>query len=452
MAVISRAPKLFVSAPAGSGKTRVLVERAAWLVEKHACRAEKVLLITFAKRAALELRERLDKRGLTGVEVRTFHAFAYRLLTSLHTTPFRLVRDAERHNIFRQILTVKLNGEGGLELRNWMRSCNWSPTFLVRECIRTIDTLRSFGISLSDVWQHERTHGTSNELIATACSLWYGYEYLLRRRGVYDFPLLISAAVDTFNNSKRTFPVSYRHILVDESQDAARDELQLLTQLAAKVESVTFVGDQLQALYGWRGARPLDLEGYQHIALKKNYRSDANIISFTNTFIEKVFGQSCYMQAIKSKKYAPTIVVHQEHAEREVLKQLVKELQTKGYRAADLLVLGRTNAAIERVRPIIASYPDLRALTVHGAKGLEAPVVILLNVHGGRFGFPQRQSTSSALQELVSYDQAREEQHIFYVAMTRARERLILLTADPRTQFVRVFKSGRDYRRARLGA
>jgi superfamily I DNA/RNA helicase len=305
-----------------------------------------------------------------------------------------------------------------------------------------LDTLRNFGVPLKEVWRYERRAGSADQLTATVCWLWYSFEQLLVKRGVFDFPLVIEAATRALTSHTRLRANSYQHVLVDESQDAAGAELALLAELEGSLKTLTHVGDALQALYGWRGAVVPDRQNFTRLWLKKNYRSDAHILATANEFVKKTLGRPNYLESTKEARRRPTVIVHGAHAEAAILGQLMAELKAKGYAPSDILVLGRTNAAIFRVKRVAAAFAGLRVLTVHAAKGLEAPVVIILNVDGSRFGFPQpKQRASGILSQLASYDHDQEECYVFYVAMTRARKLLILLTADQKSAYVGMLHS-----------
>jgi superfamily I DNA/RNA helicase len=136
---------LLITAPAGAGKTSVLIERVGWLIGQGLTTEKRIVVLTFANKAAKELRERLALRGLA-VTAMTFHAWAYSLLKSLHRLPFRLISDKEKDVLLRRLLIRMLSDrvQGG-EIRKVAAEHNWSLTFLAREVIRVIETLRQFG-------------------------------------------------------------------------------------------------------------------------------------------------------------------------------------------------------------------------------------------------------------------------------------------------------------------
>jgi DNA helicase-4 len=429
-AVTARESPLLITAPAGAGKTSVLIERVRWLLAGGHANEKSMVVLTFANKAAKELRERLAQRGIA-VEAQTFHAWAYTLLRSLHRFPFRLVSDAERETLLRRLLVRTLSDSShGAELRGLAKEHNWSLTFLAREVIRVIETLRQFGWRVGSVAEAVRERKIEWPFTDVMLRLWSNYERVLKKHSAFDFPLLISEALVQLSSDPKLCARIQRKsncVLVDEVQDANPEELALL-RLIAKNARITYVGDLLQAIYAWRGAVPFAQEATEK-KLQNNYRSDAHVVSLVNAFTSHAIGQQDF-RAVQPGVHRPVVVVHERYAERDVTTHLLGELKEKGYRPKDVLVLARAWNPLREIEALRKSFPGIRLSTVHAAKGLEAPVVILLRCSEDRFGFPlpQREQHHVILRELTKYAQEAEEKRLFYVALTRARERLILLS------------------------
>jgi DNA helicase-4 len=253
---------------------------------------------------------------------------------------------------------------------------------------------------------------------------------VLRKHTAFDFPLLISEALQQLSGDARLrarIQSKSDCVLVDEVQDANPEELALLT-LIAKNARITFVGDLLQAIYAWRGAVPFKQPATEK-KLQNNYRSDARIIELVNAYTTETIGAT-HFRAVQPAAHRPLIVVHERYAEVVVITQLLGELRQKGYAPKDVLILARAWNPLRELQALRLRFTGLRLSTVHAAKGLEAPVVILVRCSEDRFGFPLpgREQHHSILRELTAYEQSAEEKRLFYVALTRARERLILLT------------------------
>lgn len=424
-AVTHPASRLLVTAPAGSGKTRVLTARIGWLLEQASAQPRDFLVITFARKAAAELRHRLETQGMKDVPVMTFHAWAYRFLRSVHTLPFSVITDGQRVLLLRKIFIALFQGQRGADIRRIARELNWSVPFMLRELVHIMDTLRQFGLTLYTIQQYasQNTSWVCSQLLI---ELWQQYERILERHGVSDFPLLLVRAEEVLK-SRKHFVRLPKYILIDEAQDASKTELSLLTCLMRRETCATWVGDSNQAVYAWRGAVPLQKQD-AHISLVMNYRSDSRIIRAVNYFLSRSSSQA--MQTVLPARYTPQIIIHQRYAESTVVAQIVEELFQIGYKARDIMILARTHAPLKSLSNIREKYMGLRMATVHAAKGLEALVVIILNCSEDRFGFPlpERPASHKILIDLAHYDQKSEERRLFYVALTRARERLIVLS------------------------
>jgi len=433
-AVEDPAGQLLVEAPAGSGKTRVLVERVAWLVEHGHVQQEQVAVVTFARKAAGELRFRLRVRGLENVTASTFHSWAYRLLQSVHTSSFRLVSDVERDEVLRRLLVgISRDGVYGPVFRSLLSERNWSPTFAARELIDVLGSLRDFGRTRTDLVAHTEIGTGEDQLAVVLAELWRRYEVLLDRRGAFDFPLLVrraSAQLRSWPEGRRSPTEHLRHVLIDEAQDASPDDLALL-DAATNRAARTWVGDPNQAIYAWRGAAPLAPGNVERRRLRCCYRSVRNLVDLVNGYVHTaVRSGSAPAVAVRPAGERTTILRHVRYGEPTAVQAVVEQLVADGLEPQDVLVLARCHAPLERLVDARRRFAGLRLATVHAAKGLEARAVIVVGVSDDRFGFPlpSRASPHQVVRTLATYDQAAEERRLFYVALTRARDQLVLLS------------------------
>jgi DNA helicase-4 len=421
-AVTDNRTKLFVSAPAGSGKTRVLISRVAWLVERG-LDPRKILVLTFARRAAKEIRERLQSQKLSTLKAVTFHAWAYQLARSLHTQAFELITPDRRALLLQRIFVTLLASKYGTTIRSQAKTLNWSLPFFVREIVGSIERLQQFGSTPQLLETFDR-HISQDWPVQTVQLVWRLYDKLLKNHGACDFPQLITQATSVLE-SRTTHRPKFQHVLVDEVQDASADELRLLQAVLGAHTAVTWVGDRRQAIYAWRGAQPFAVQA-PVCALRVNYRSDANIISLVNDFCRYQADDSIHSSRLAT--LLPTLIKHPRYQELSALQAVLSELAQHGIAADDCLVLARTNSTLSRVNAIATRWRGVRLLTVHAAKGLEARVVIVLGCSRERFGFPLPERTGQhPLDNVTRYDRNAEEERLFYVALTRAKDQLILM-------------------------
>ncbi len=279
---------LLVLAGAGSGKTRVLVHRIAWLMRLEDASPWRILAVTFTNKAAAEMRGRVE--GMLGAPVSgmwlgTFHGLAHRLLRA-HW------KDADLPQTF-QIL----DSDDQLRIvRRVVKSLELDETKWVPKQIQWyINNRKDEGLRP----QHLDDQGDpfSTQMIR----LYRAYEEVCRVAGVVDFAELLLRAHELLRDKPDIlahYQQRFRHILVDEFQDTNAIQYAWLRMLAANHSNLFVVGDDDQSIYGWRGACieniqrfDKDFPGAKVVRLEQNYRSTGAILSAANTLIANNAGR-----------------------------------------------------------------------------------------------------------------------------------------------------------------
>lgn len=283
-AVTSTDGHLLVLAGAGSGKTRVLVHRIAWLVQVEGVSPHQILAVTFTNKAAREMRERIYQllgQAPRGMWVGTFHGLAHRLL-KMHWQDAGLsetfqVLDADDQ--LRLIKRVYLNQ--GIDADRWPpRQAQWFINGQKDE------GLRAHHIQPSD-----------DPFTNVMLNVYAAYEEACERAGAVDFAELLLRAHELWLNNPvllAHYQQRFRHILVDEFQDTNAIQYAWLRLLAGDASVVTAVGDDDQSIYGWRGARieniqqfSRDFDAARTVKLEQNYRSTGTILNAANAVIAR---------------------------------------------------------------------------------------------------------------------------------------------------------------------
>ncbi len=281
-AVAAPAGNVLVLAGAGSGKTRVLVHRIAWLIEVEQLSPYGIFAVTFTNKAAAEMRQRTEAllgRSVAGMWVGTFHGMSHRFLRQ-HWREARLpqafqVLDAQdQQRVVKRVLK-------SLDLDD----SRWPP----KHAQWFINSNKEAGVRP----QHIPDPGdpVNRQLIR----VYSAYEALCERMGVIDFAELLLRTLETLRGNEELlahYRQRFRHLLVDEFQDTNDIQYALLRLLAGTSGYVFAVGDDDQSIYGWRGAR---IEHIQHfsrdfpqtqlVRLEQNYRSTGNILRAANALI-----------------------------------------------------------------------------------------------------------------------------------------------------------------------
>jgi DNA helicase-2/ATP-dependent DNA helicase PcrA len=264
-----------ILAAAGSGKTSTLTCRIAYLVAGLGVRPHNILAVTFTNKAAKEMIHRLSKMGMDtkSLWVGTFHGICNKILRS-HAKEaglqksFTIMDSSEQESFFKRVL----------------RSNNYDPKNLnVSDLLDKINGYKEVG------WRSNQLKMNSQERTIYAL-----YETACITDNVVDFGELLLGCYELFKNHPaiaESYAEKFEHILVDEFQDTNELQYKWLKVLASKHGNVFAVGDDDQSIYGFRGAKPENLNllkqdfNAQMIKIEKNYRSDANILEAANAVI-----------------------------------------------------------------------------------------------------------------------------------------------------------------------
>ena len=282
-AVCAPAGHALVLAGAGSGKTRVLVHRIAWLIRTEGVSPHGVLAVTFTNKAAAEMRGRIEgllELPVGGMWVGTFHSLAHRLLrmhwmdAGLPQTFQILDSDDQQRAIKRVIRELELDED------------QWPP----RQAQWFINSRKDEG------QRPEHIEDYGDPFQKQMIRIYRAYEELCQRAGLVDFAELLLRAHELWLNNPRLlehYRQRFQHILVDEFQDTNAIQYAWVRLLAGERSHVFAVGDDDQSIYGWRGARieniqqfSRDFKGAHTVRLEQNYRSTGNILKAANALIE----------------------------------------------------------------------------------------------------------------------------------------------------------------------
>jgi DNA helicase-2/ATP-dependent DNA helicase PcrA len=332
-----------VLAGAGSGKTRVLTHRIAWLLEVEHASPWSILAVTFTNKAAGEMRARCDTliaQGTRGLTVGTFHGIAHRLLrqhwreAKLPETFQILDSDDQQRLIKRTILALGLD----------------ESRFPPRQAAWFINAAKDEG-KRPDAFHHE-----SNPLTRTLLDIYRAYEDACQRSGLVDFAELLLRAHELWLRDDALlahYRNRYRHLLVDEFQDTNTLQYAWIRVLAGQTGQVFVVGDDDQAIYGWRGARVenvqhflRDFPGASTIRLEQNYRSTGTILKAANAIIAnnpQRLGKQLWTAGQPGEPIALYAAYNEQDEARFVIDHIREHLLHDG-KASECAILYRSNA------------------------------------------------------------------------------------------------------------
>ncbi|MBB1607256.1 MULTISPECIES: DNA helicase II [unclassified Pseudomonas] len=333
-----------VLAGAGSGKTRVLVHRIAWLIQVEHASPHSILAVTFTNKAAAEMRARIEQLlGINpaGMWVGTFHGLAHRLLRA-HWREAGLPEGFQILDSDDQLRLVKrVVRELGLDEQRWPpRQAQW------------------FINAQKDEGNRPQNIQASGDLyLATMVSVYQAYEEACARAGVVDFAELLLRSLDLWRNDPGLlahYQRRFRHILVDEFQDTNAVQYAWLRLLAKGGESLMVVGDDDQSIYGWRGAKieniqqfADDFAGTEDIRLEQNYRSTATILKAANALIANNhgrLGKELWTDGVDGEPITLYAGFNEHDEARYIVETIEDALRKDGLKRSEIAILYRSNA------------------------------------------------------------------------------------------------------------
>jgi DNA helicase-2/ATP-dependent DNA helicase PcrA len=273
-----------VLAGAGSGKTRVLVHRVAWMIRNEGLSPYSILAVTFTNKAAAEMRSRIESllsASLRGMWVGTFHGIAHRLLRT-HWQEAGLPQNFQILDADDQLRLVKrVTSSLELDEKKWpARQACWFINGQKDEGLRP---------------NHTEDYG--DLYLKTMLSIYQTYEDACARGGMIDFAEMLLRAHELWLNSAPLlahYRERFRYLLVDEFQDTNTIQYAWLRLLAGDNDNIMVVGDDDQSIYGWRGAKieniqriSKDFPDSEIIRLEQNYRSTGSILKAANELIDQ---------------------------------------------------------------------------------------------------------------------------------------------------------------------
>ncbi|PWQ94518.1 DNA helicase II [Leucothrix arctica] len=287
-AVSSPATPTLVLAGAGSGKTRVLVHRIAWLIQVEDCSPFSILAVTFTNKAAAEMRGRIEQllgNPMAGMWVGTFHSLSHRLLRR-HWQEAKLPQLFQILDSDDQLRIVKrVSRNMGLDEGTWpARQSQWY-----------INSCKDKGERSQNI------EDKGDPQTSVLRDIYQAYETTCQQSGVVDFAELLLRSLELLRDNPELlaqYRRRFRHLLVDEFQDTNTLQYGWLRLIAGDTTPPFAVGDDDQSIYGWRGAKIENIQNFTRdfpdtntVRLEQNYRSSGNILKAANALISNNNGR-----------------------------------------------------------------------------------------------------------------------------------------------------------------
>lgn len=333
-----------VLAGAGSGKTRVITNKIAYLVQKCEYKARNIAAVTFTNKAAKEMRERvaqtLGKQEAKGLWVSTFHTLGLEIvkkeLDALGYKPgFSLFDDQDSNKLLADLTEPELKGDKDLLNLLKMQISNWKNDLILPQQ------------AIAEAREQQKVQ---------FAQLYARFQNQLRAYNALDFDdlimiptLLLSAKPEVRERWQNRF----RYLLVDEYQDTNTSQYQLVKLLVGERARFTVVGDDDQSIYSWRGAKPQnlvllskDFPGLRLIKLEQNYRSAGRILKSANILIANnphVFDKKLFSELAYGEQIKVIATKDEEHEAERVVAEIISHKFMKRTSYKDYAILYRGN-------------------------------------------------------------------------------------------------------------
>lgn len=347
-AVAAPACNQLILAGAGSGKTRVLVHRIAWLIQVEKVSPYSIMAVTFTNKAAREMRARLDELfhqngqpiNSRAMWVGTFHGLAHRLLKA-HWQDAKLPQNFQILDSDDQLRLIKRVYQTlNIDENKWPhKQAQWYINGQKDEGLRP---------------QH--IQDTGDPFVRTMLQIYRAYEEDCQRGGMVDFAEILLRAHELWLHKPHIlehYQQRFPFVLVDEFQDTNSVQYAWLRVLAGKTACVSAVGDDDQSIYGWRGAKIENIQRFsqdfantQVYRLEQNYRSTGNILNAANAVIKHNYGRLGKELWTEGDKGDPVSLyaAYNEQDEARFIVERIQEWARKGHAKKTIAILYRSNA------------------------------------------------------------------------------------------------------------
>ncbi len=347
-AVTAPAGHVLVQAGAGSGKTRVLTHRIAWLNRVEGISPFGILAVTFTNKAAREMRNRAETLlgGPVGpMWIGTFHGIAHRFLRTHNKEAglpeaFQIIDSDDQLRIIKRLLRTM-----NLDEAQWVpRQVQWFINGEKDEGRRPQQSFSNNG-------------GDTDPIVAQYIEIYKAYEAACERAGTIDFAELLLLTLETLRDNEELlahYRNRFKHLLIDEFQDTNTIQYAWIKLLAGDTGNIFAVGDDDQSIYAWRGARVenildfnKDFKDTQLIRLEQNYRSTGNILSAANALIEcnhGRLGKNLWTADNEGEQITLYNAYNESDEARFIADTIQSGVSSNGAKRSDYAILYRSNA------------------------------------------------------------------------------------------------------------
>lgn len=444
-----------IIAGAGSGKTTTVSAKVKYLTEILNVKDEEILIISYTNKAVDELKDRINRDFGINCMISTFHKFAYSLLKENN---YKLISDADKYSIIKSIIIKNSNNLTNNYVLSKLNNQNFfvfvlnkifnkeinlnNSVILLSNIINLIKMSKYNYTNILDVIVKDKLSSDDKRIIKYIDRLYRDFVNQTINKKIIDFEDMVNLSlkkIDRLDNFK------YKYIIVDEYQDISLNRYNLLKKLVDKFGvKLIVVGDDWQSIFKFSGSK-IDLftnfdslfDGSNISYISNTYRNSQELIDIAGKFVMKNKNQK--IKHLISIKHIDNPVEIIFYSAKEYINKLINILNEININER-VLLLGRYSFDITKIKQsnkficnhnkiIYRKRPDMDItfLTIHSAKGLGFDQVIIINNNSGIYGFPTNKKNHKVLDLFIDGDNLNEERRLFYVALTRTKNKVYLL-------------------------
>lgn len=346
--VTSKAQNILVLAGAGSGKTRVLVSRIVYLLNQGLCYPQNILAVTFTNKAAKEMKDRIAVSSsylgnINHMFLGTFHSICHRLLKK-HAHDANLDLNFQIIDMDDQIKIIKdIVKSSGADVKEFAKPAQYF-----------INTQKESGFRANSVASAHGFYGRNTDFLI---EIYKKYEQICLQNSFVDFSELLLRVIELFKSNKvilEHYKQRFKYILVDEFQDTNDLQYEFLELLRSNTNSFMMVGDDDQAIYGWRGANVENMKKFldtfantEVIKLEQNYRSTKNILNAANAVISENtdrLGKNLWTDGLHGDEIQVVSAYNDVAESQFVISEIIEQVKNNNIKLSDIAILYRSNA------------------------------------------------------------------------------------------------------------
>ncbi len=407
---------VMVLAGAGSGKTRVLTHRIAYILQNHLAYPDEILAITFTNKASKEMRDRLQNMGLdaTRIWAQTFHSFCCRILRY----------EATNIDGYNQNFSIYDENDKKMVVKKVLKELNLKEDEFLNLICHAISDRKNQNLSIYEYKQYN----LYMKNIDTICKVMAMYQDVLKRSNAFDFDDLLLETLNLFKNKEEIlniYSTRFKYISIDEFQDTNGVQYELCKLLAKVNGNIFAVGDEDQSIYSWRGANIQNIQNFlkdfnnvKLFKLEQNYRSTKNILTLANKIIKNNtnrIDKTLWTDNSEGVKVEYIKSYNETEEAENVVKAIYGLTHNSSYEYKDIAILMRLNALSRSFEDKLLSYNipykvygGLKFYDRQEIKNLLAYLKLLINHSDDEsfyriINFPKRGIGDGAINDLKEY-------------------------------------------------